>query len=530
MSTDNGEWESLVRDLLVGLRQRLGESRDLREWVGRLGALLVEEARSATARAAEVPPERGAPADDEITDAPPPVISAPQITGPRETILPVEHAKRMLEDGLGRGRVVGEPAGTAPARDQRQVQIQTPADLRTIADRAELKADASIWCIRRNQLSFEEIREDFGLLRERANTLPPCYLWMLDQITRGLSDDAWQEFEGCYRNLATAARLTAEAWETNADLREPLDLLAEAQSAVWSALQATDLDAYERNFFDKDQLAVFNWCTATARERRLHIDHLSADRAAAPTLWRGLAARLEAERERAEELRRRGKLTKKALDKVRYHAVRLPDSEPEEVRPNWDSISEGVERFVEAGGQPSDVTLVELLTPIAETLPDDYPCGAALAKTLEYVDARLALAEQEQDEVGRERIPTPELLRVRELLRGRVVVLIGGNCRPKSKSAIERELELKELLWLESRPHESLRSFEPAITRPETALVLLAIRWSSHSFEDIQEVCIAHDKPFVRLPGGYSPNQLAYQINRQQGQRLAQRLSGAAAG
>ena len=48
--------------------------------------------------------------------------------------------------------------------------------------------------------------------------------------------------------------------------------------------------------------------------------------------------------------------------------------------------------------------------------------------------------------------------------------------------------------------------------RPEVALVLLAIRWSSHAFGDVQHFCDRHGKPLVRLPGGYSTNQVAAQI------------------
>jgi hypothetical protein len=52
------------------------------------------------------------------------------------------------------------------------------------------------------------------------------------------------------------------------------------------------------------------------------------------------------------------------------------------------------------------------------------------------------------------------------------------------------------------------------------ALVLLAVRWSSHSFGEVRQSCDRHGKPLVRLPGGYNPNQVAAQILSQCGERL----------
>jgi hypothetical protein len=81
-------------------------------------------------------------------------------------------------------------------------------------------------------------------------------------------------------------------------------------------------------------------------------------------------------------------------------------------------------------------------------------------------------------------------------------------------------LGLKELFWIETREHESIDTFEPYIARPEVALVLLAIRWSSHSFGEVKRFCDRHGKPLVRLPAGYNPNQVALQILSQCSEQL----------
>jgi hypothetical protein len=58
------------------------------------------------------------------------------------------------------------------------------------------------------------------------------------------------------------------------------------------------------------------------------------------------------------------------------------------------------------------------------------------------------------------------------------------------------------------------------VARPDVALVLLAIRWSSHAFGEVRHLCDRHDKALVRLPAGYSPNQVAAQILAQCSEQL----------
>ena len=58
---------------------------------------------------------------------------------------------------------------------------------------------------------------------------------------------------------------------------------------------------------------------------------------------------------------------------------------------------------------------------------------------------------------------------------------------------------------------------EPGTTEQVAEAVLLAIRWSSHSYGEVRDYCEKHGKHFVRLPGGYNPNQVAHQILQQRG-------------
>lgn len=80
------------------------------------------------------------------------------------------------------------------------------------------------------------------------------------------------------------------------------------------------------------------------------------------------------------------------------------------------------------------------------------------------------------------------------------------------RRAIEDAFGLAKLIWVTTRPHEPLDLFVPYVKRDDVALVLLAIRWASHSYAEIADLCKRYGKPFVRLPGGYNPNQIASQI------------------
>jgi hypothetical protein len=90
--------------------------------------------------------------------------------------------------------------------------------------------------------------------------------------------------------------------------------------------------------------------------------------------------------------------------------------------------------------------------------------------------------------------------------------LIEGNRRREARESLRRALGLLDLVWIETKEHQAVAGFEPLIVRPDVALVLLAIRWSSHAFGDVKLLCDRHGKPLARLPGGYSPNQVAAQV------------------
>jgi hypothetical protein len=173
-----------------------------------------------------------------------------------------------------------------------------------------------------------------------------------------------------------------------------------------------------------------------------------------------------------------------------------------------------------AGLPPSDKGLREALLPVLDRLPTgpDVPAGLRLA-VREVEKFRQSRPLPEATTEGPE--PGALVREARKLLAGRSVVLIGGEARRGAKEALERALGSKEVIWLRGKDYRSYLDFEPFVARPDVAVVVLAIRWSSHSFGEIRSLCERYGKPLVRLPGGYNPNQVAQQVVTQAGKRLA---------
>ena len=161
--------------------------------------------------------------------------------------------------------------------------------------------------------------------------------------------------------------------------------------------------------------------------------------------------------------------------------------------------------------RPVTVKLRELLLPVIDDLPvrDDVPRGFRLV--LREIDRFLAIRS----------LPSKSSITHELTRRGQRGWPAAGwperrldrrKRRREAQESLRRSLGLKNLVWIETKEHQAVATFEPMIVRPDVALVLLAIRWSSHAFGDVKVLCDRYGKPLVRLPGGYSPNQVAIQI------------------
>ena len=281
-----------------------------------------------------------------------------------------------------------------------------------------------------------------------------------------------------------------------------VELLCEAQSALRRSLSRVGANP------DPDQLAVYEWVRETSSRHRIFLKrHMRADDLAEPSDWPDLCARIES----ASGTDPRSKCQKQAIEAVRARVAEI-SAEPGDGR-DWRGLIDEIEAALASGIAASSRDLRELILPLVDEFPpvEDLPEG--VGRVLGALDQYLATRDRPAPSITQ--TTSPELEQAARLLARRSVVLIGGDRRPGPQRMLEEALNLKELVWIGTREHQSIRGFEAAIARPEVALVLLAIRWSSHAFGDVKVFCETHGKPLVRLPGGYNPNQVAAQIMSQ---------------
>ena len=282
---------------------------------------------------------------------------------------------------------------------------------------------------------------------------------------------------------------------------------------VW----AGTLDVHRR--VDNDQVHLFVHVRELAREKQIYISrYLKREDRVPAERWPDLLGRLALLKEQVSEARGKARTRDKGLTTLKYKFRKMAES-PATAAAEWPRVLELLEEVVSAGVPASNADVRELLLPVLESLPDDLEPGPHAQGVFRAVNEYLATRPAPPVAAEAE-APSAEVRAVADLLRGSEVVLIGGVERAASARAIERAFELGELNWISTRPHESVTYFEPAVARASVSLVLLAIRWSSHSYGDVKDYCDKYGKPIVYLTGGYNPNQIAHQIMSQVGDRL----------
>lgn len=468
-------------------------------------------------------------------DAPAPPVAEPTpsrpdpaprvIETPPPDVLPVHEALSRLT--LGSAAATDPPAGEATPPSETWDGARTAAsrfvpdeELPLITERCRIKADTVRWLVEtagRNG-SGEADREDFIA---RAKSVPNCYLWMLylgspDAATRSLFED----LAGAYDAAAEASQLL-HLLAPDADLLpeaipQALELAAEAQSALRTAVRAIKPE------FDVDQDHLYNWLKRTGAERHVYIPrHMRVDDPADPAHCRDLVERLRGVGEQLGALRERRKRRKRLWNNLRYVSTQLQQSDGS-ADYLWTKLIGIVNELVEGGEPPSSRDIRDCLLPIVDMMPDldsDLPGTAELV--LRELDAYLVARPIVDASTSRAPQWSPETRRVAQLVAGRSVVLIGGLRRRPQEDALKAAFRLTDLIWVSAPEHTSIERFAPAVADPDVALVLLAIRWSSHSYGEVKVFCDQHGKPLVRLPGGYHPNQVAAQILAQCSDRLS---------
>ena len=414
---------------------------------------------------------------------------------------------------LGRSRPA-EAVGRAEPSAYVGKASTADAELPAVEARCRLKTEGVRWAATRRRRIVEgaefrvEIAPRDREILDRAKNID-CYLWMnTPDFTVPNEPAPLEDVAGCYETVAEAIALVRRMLpdaEANREFFEPaLDLLAEAQSALRVAIDRIDGPS------DPDQFRAYDWLRGVASREQIYIQrYMRIDDPADPARHSRVADRIEALDTRFQEVRQRVKSKKSQLNRLRYHAKLISEGTGGEY--HWRKVAGAIDEIIGEGVPASSVEVREVLLPLLDGMPDLDELPAGFGLVLREID-RYQAGRMAPREVAAAETPTPQVAEVARLLAGRSVVLIGGSRRPEAAEALEAALGLKELVWIETREHESSDKFEPFVARPDVALVLLAIRWSSHSFSDVKRYCDQYDKPMVRLPAGYNPNQVAAQI------------------
>jgi len=469
-------------------------------------------------------------------DRSPPAFASTRIAGGIPPVTTTEPSARRLEFSdeaeSDSGHAHPSPAfegdqdsGSYPRRPFIKWLPTSDTELPMIEARCRLKAEASRWAEQRRKLAdyHSEVEPRDRELITQAKQLPDCFLWMSHSSAPNPAEpQEWQILGGCFDALAAAVavihRILIEDDEAPEYFEKAVDLLAEAQSAL--RMVVTRLEGPPT---DHDQARVFGWLKSVALERQIFIRRfMRLDDPANPDRYEDLLLRIAAFESQWESGRKKSIQRKKSLGRLKFKLSLISQMTPQDAAAAWQSIADDVDHLIAEGLPPSNVELRDLLVNHVDELPELAKTTKGFQLTIREIDKFLASAPTRGDRIhqGDEDDTSPLVAEAANLLAGKAVIIIGGDRRPFAAEALERAFLLSELIWIDTRAHESVSGFEPYVARPDVALVLLAIRWSSHSYGEVQDFCRAYDKPLVRLPGGYNPNQVAAQIHEQCSGRL----------
>ena len=400
---------------------------------------------------------------------------------------------------------------------ERELDLLPP---QIVADRCRVKGEACKLIAKRltNVNDWDDSKEDE--IHQRAHALPDCHLWMLARDPIVTAPKNWEDLAGAY-SVAAEAVLMMRDWEQAppplAIRHAPrvLGLAAEAQSVLlYSVADVRDVRV------DFDQVQIFARIRSTARDRQVFIQKfLKREDRADPASWPDVSKRIAEVWSQFKAFGERDKQRAKGLNSLKFRLKTLKEK-PEDIAAEWGRVLELIDELVNLGLHPSNADLRDLLLPVFEEIPEDPRPPASVEMVLREIDRYLE-SRPEVDPAPKAEKYSAEVLASANLLRGREMVLIGGQNRPKHKAALMKAFGLTDLRWIVTPEHTSYTHFESDVARPEVALVLLAIRWSSHDYESVKLYCDQYGKPLVRLPGGYNANQVGHHIMTQAGDRLS---------
>ncbi|MBC7771009.1 MAG: hypothetical protein H7210_00805 [Pyrinomonadaceae bacterium] len=534
------ELQHLADALSKVVRPHLERSAPLREALGLFGKWLCEETSKFSS-----PPDAAAVSApvEPIKQAPVARVAAPAaVSGPRlpmsSAIVPLKLGDTVVHVPLtGTTQEIGRArqsamAPKAHAEDYSAFAEAASIDLALVEERSLLKAAACRLFIERRGISPDsaeemETRTRMNHMIAQAKAMPNCFLWVFwrervqpdDQTLRQIAEnyDAHAAAVGLMRRLTGSGEK-----ESSSDLETAFYLLAEANSSLRVAMESTWLTDH-----DRDQADIHTWLRQETASRRIYIgQYMTVDNPADPAEAAHLIGRIREFQAKIEDRAGRVKSIKSALTQVRYHSNMIVKNAPEPSENDWRKISQALEKLRLLAVPHTDRRFTEALGAQAGLLcPPALAEELGLTEVLAHVGAATSAAEEpdSQDETP-ERGWSAQVGTVREWLRGRRMVLMGGERNVQAIERLKDAFELSDVDWVPLTEHGSALPMRGPIQRPDTAVVVVILKLAGHLHADEAQTYSAEaGKPCVLLTGGYNPERVAQDIVQQASDRLKTR-------
>lgn len=396
-------------------------------------------------------------------------------------------------------------------------------DLALLARRSRLKAASCRLYVRRRAASDDpaaeqEVLASMNQMIEQAKSLRDCFLWVFWRYEEQPEDDRLEVIARNYEALAESAELCEAIVRSPTGVRQThveqaFQMMAEADSALRLALKWTWLTSP-----DMDQDEAHTWLRQQTRERQVFVPHYMkvsdpADPHRADTLLgeiRSLSAHLSQRKAAASRV-------ESVLNRLRYHARRLPAEGAGDAH-DCGRINDCVEDLLDLGLEPDDTRLRDALRGLSiESFPTDAPAGPGVRTVFAATAGDLDIQTQGSIEPRW----STRVAEARELLKGSSIVVVGGERRPDAVDRLKDAFALANVEWMSLTEHASAAPLRAPIMRRETRLVVVLTKLTGHLHAD-EARAYAREAgvPFVTMPAGYNPEQVAEQVLVQAGERL----------
>ncbi|GEM_PF-4310227 len=317
------------------------------------------------------------------------------------------------------------------------------------ADRARLKADVARAKGRIARADARGRRDDDAALelrrlqtRHRLEFHEDGYVFGFS-ATHRLEPDAWEDLARAYEDLADAMELGTGSDAAAAQAQNAVDQLRAAIAPIGRALRHDD---------DADDLE--------------------------------------------DELRLRAPRRQEGIDPLAPFL--------EELASLQDDPTDLALRILAVGVRPSDPRLREPFLEWTEDLDD--PALEPLVRELRLEIGRRQEAEAESESEAPDPAYLAMLEKVRDLTRGKSLLMVGGTNREDTRRAIEQELGLAELRWPDSDEHKTKPgAFDSHVDHAD---IVVKNRFCRRGYQRALERAKAQGKPTVALTGGYNVRQL----------------------